>query len=141
MEDGPKGELYEELVQLCSYWHTVPARYEPEGVVKQGNYAQHTSGLTAIWKGVYDDEVVALKVLSLPEDGGNVVARRLHLPIGEETDPKSSQEVRVFYKPQVEGSCAVVLTDAVEVLQRSSFNEATQTRQHRPFLRGVNDNL
>ncbi|KAF9779338.1 kinase-like domain-containing protein [Thelephora terrestris] len=67
-KDGPNGERFTELLQLCTRWHAVPASYELGDVVKQGNRAQHVSRVTQIWKGMHYGEVVALKVFGLPQD-------------------------------------------------------------------------
>ncbi|KAF9785469.1 kinase-like domain-containing protein [Thelephora terrestris] len=70
-KEGPKGDSFIELSQLCTLWHTVPTTYELGGVVKQGDCALHAGGMTEIRKGVYDGEVVALKVLRLHRGKGD----------------------------------------------------------------------
>ena len=70
--EGPKGELYQELSELCRSWRAVPASYELWGVVKQGDRAQHVSLATEIWKGMYGGEEVALKVVGLSQGDGEI---------------------------------------------------------------------
>jgi len=57
-----------ELRKLCGKHRTVPTSYRLEGVKKEGEYAQHISKATEVWKGRYKGEVVALKILRLPRD-------------------------------------------------------------------------
>ena len=52
-----------ELLELCGRWCTVPRSYTLQGVVKEGQYAQHVSQTTEIWKGRYKEGYVALKIL------------------------------------------------------------------------------
>jgi hypothetical protein len=70
------GNLYAELFQLCTFWHTVPVSYELKGVVKQGDSFLRISGMTEIWEGTYHGEVVALKVLQLPQNNDGVGERK-----------------------------------------------------------------
>ena len=63
-----KGKRIIELWKLCGDHHTVPTPYKLESVVKRGEHPQRISKVTEIWKGVYRDEVVALKVLRVPQD-------------------------------------------------------------------------
>ena len=71
-KEGPKGKRYNELLELCTRWNAVPALYELEGVVRQGDQAKRVSQMTEIWKGTYDGEVVALKVLRLSRDDPDI---------------------------------------------------------------------
>ena len=57
-----------ELSELCTRWYAVPTSYELTDVVKQGDRAQRTSQVTEIWKGTYNGEEVALKLLRLSQD-------------------------------------------------------------------------
>ncbi|KAF9651086.1 kinase-like protein [Thelephora ganbajun] len=63
-----KWETTIELRRLCGHHFTFPASYKLVGVVKEGDCAQHNSRVAEIWKGRYDGEVVALKVLRVPRD-------------------------------------------------------------------------
>ena len=69
---GPKGEPYNELLELCTHWLAVPASYELRDVVKHGVRAQRVSRVTEIWKGMYFGEVVALKSVRLSQDDPGV---------------------------------------------------------------------
>ncbi|KAF9789185.1 kinase-like domain-containing protein [Thelephora terrestris] len=62
-----KGKTTIELRRLCGHHHTVPTAYKLEGVVEQGTCAQRASHVTEIWKGEYNGEEVALKVLGVPQ--------------------------------------------------------------------------
>ena len=57
---------------LCGRHCIVPTSYKLKGVVKEGDRAQRISQVTEIWKGRYNDEVVALKVLRVPRDDPHV---------------------------------------------------------------------
>ena len=63
---GPGGEGVVELQAMCSYYCTVPASYQLEGVTKEGDHPQSTFQDTKIWKGRYNGEVVVLKILRVP---------------------------------------------------------------------------
>jgi hypothetical protein len=77
-----KGQRIIELRKLCGKHRTVPTSYKLEGVEKggerageegddvekEGKVAQHNSKVTEIWKGRYKGEVVALKVIRVPQD-------------------------------------------------------------------------
>ena len=67
-----KGKAIVELRRLCGHHRIVPALYKLEGVTKEGDCAQRISQVTEIWKGRYNDEVVALKVLRVPRDDPHV---------------------------------------------------------------------
>ena len=67
-----KGKSIIELRRLCGKHLTVPGSYRLEGVVKEGDRAQHISQIIDIWKGRYNDEVVALKVLRVPREDPQV---------------------------------------------------------------------
>lgn len=46
--------------------------YELGGVVKKGAKAQQVSRVTEVWEGMYDGQVVALKVLRLSQDDPDI---------------------------------------------------------------------
>lgn len=92
---------------MCGHNRTVPTSYKLEGVVKERVYAQRISQLTEIWKGVYNDEVVASKILRVTRD-----------------DPQIQRAKSVSM------SLVVVLTDNIAVLQGGSIDETVQARQH-----------
>ncbi|KAF9785448.1 kinase-like domain-containing protein [Thelephora terrestris] len=75
-KEGPKGDRYIELLRLCTLWHTVPTSYELGDVMRQGDSALQVSGVTEIWEGLYDGEVVALKVLRLPQNNDEAAGER-----------------------------------------------------------------
>ena len=94
-----------KLWKLCGRSRTIPTSYKLSGVKKQGDYPERISRVTEIWKGVYRDEVVALKVLIVPKDD----------PDERETESASiSCSVRF---------AVVVLTDCIDILQGSGFDE------------------
>ena len=69
------------LLHLCVRWHTVPTSYELRGVVRLGDGAQCASRVTEIWKGMYNGEVVALKILKLSGDNPEIeLAKRVSTP-------------------------------------------------------------
>lgn len=78
----------------------------------QGVYAQHTSQVAELWKGMYNDEVVALKIFRVPQD-----------------DPQipSVESVSTLCISNTKGSFAVILTHGLVVLQGNSSDEAGQT--------------
>jgi hexokinase len=53
---------------LCTFWHTVPTSYELEVAVDEKFQDPCTFGMNKIWKGMYDGEVVAVKILRLHKD-------------------------------------------------------------------------
>jgi hypothetical protein len=67
-----KGKSIIELRRLCGHYLTVPGSYRLEDVVKGGGPAQRISQVTEIWKGRYNDELVALKVLRVPREDPQV---------------------------------------------------------------------
>ena len=69
--------------------------------MKEGNYPKSTSQLTEIWKGRYDGEVVALKVLRGP--GGDHCTWEAY-------------EVSILCDSQSGELLVVVLTDEIAVL-------------------------
>ncbi|KAF9648576.1 kinase-like protein [Thelephora ganbajun] len=62
-----KAESIIKLRRLCGRLRTVPTSYELGGIVKGGDYPQHDSQVVEIWKGRYNDEAVALKILRVPQ--------------------------------------------------------------------------
>jgi len=64
-----KGKSVIELRRLCGKHRTVPKSYILEGAEREGECAQHKSKTADIWKGRYKGEVVALKILRVPQDG------------------------------------------------------------------------
>jgi len=64
----------------------VPRLYKLEGVVKEGDRPQRISQAAEIWKGIYKDEVVALKVFRVPR--GDLHSQKTksvstsHVPLG-----------------------------------------------------------
>ena len=62
-----------ELRELCCHHHTIPTSYKLEGIVREGEHSQHISEVIEIWKGRYQDEVVALKVLKVPHQGPHIL--------------------------------------------------------------------
>ena len=62
------GQSVIELRKLCGKHRTVPTAYKLDGVEKEGEYPQHISKATEIWKGRYEGKAVALKILRLPRD-------------------------------------------------------------------------
>ena len=86
-------------MELCTRWDAVPASYEISDVVAQGDRAQHISGVTEIWKGIYDGEVVAMKVLRLSRDGG-VLMHNGSGPSEDDVDIKMAKQVSVSYNLQ-----------------------------------------
>ena len=89
-KEGPKGQLYDELLGLCRSWRAVPASYELRGVAKQGNYGEHYSMVATVWKGIYGGEEVALKVVELNQDGD----------IRRPQNNTAAQQVNMLYNPQ-----------------------------------------
>ena len=81
--------------------------------MKEGGRAQRISQVTEIWKGRYNDEVVALKILRVPRDDPHV----------HETKSVST----TCSSPGVP-SPSWHLTHGIAVLQGSSVDEADQTR-------------
>jgi len=81
--------------------------------------------VTEIWKGRYNGDVVALKVLRVPRD-----------------DPQMQgiKSVSTSRGLLVTG-LVVVLTDEAAVLQGGGANDAAQARKYSPFLRGIHDGL
>jgi len=116
-----KGQGTIELRKLCGYYCTVPISYQLEGVTKEGSHPQHISRVADIWKGRYNGQVVALKVLRGSRGGYHM---------------QTTRNVSVSHEPLV-----VVLIDGIEVLQGSGVDEATQAWQYSPFLRGIDDHL
>lgn len=57
-----------------SHHPTIPTSCRLEGVILQGDHAQHTSQATELWKGMYNNEVVALKFFRVPQDDPQVPA-------------------------------------------------------------------
>ena len=96
--------------------------------MKEGDIPKyrHSTGVTEIWKGQYNGDVVALKVLRIPRD-----------------DPQMQgiKSVSTSRGPLVAGLFVVVLIDDVAVLQGGSVNDAAQARKYPPSLRGVHDGL
>ena len=84
---------------------------------------QHRSGVTEIWKGWYNGDVVALKVLRVSRDDSQM--QRI----------KSVSTLRVTHR----AGSFVVLTDGVAILQGGGVNDAAQARKYPSFLRGVHD--
>lgn len=73
---GSKGKIIIELRKLCGQYHTVPAAYKLEGVVKEGTCAQRISRVTEIWKGRYQGEEVALKIIRVSKAQDDPEAQR-----------------------------------------------------------------
>lgn len=71
-----KGKTIIELRRLCGRYSTVPSSYKLESAVKDGDRAQRISKVTEIWKGRYNGEVVALKVLRVPQDDSHLKSIR-----------------------------------------------------------------
>ena len=68
IREESKWESVNKLRKLCGRFRTIPTSYKLRGVKKQGDYPERVSRVTEIWKGVYRDEVVVLKVLMVPKD-------------------------------------------------------------------------
>ena len=68
----PKGDDVIELRKLCGKHRIIPTTYILEGVDREGRLPQCHSQVTEIWKGVWNDKPVALKVLRLPRDDHNL---------------------------------------------------------------------
>jgi len=77
--------------------------------VKSGENPQHLSQVTEIWKAVYKDEVVALKILRVPRSDPHV----------QRTKSVSMSRARPLRR-----GLSAILTDDVEILQGSSVDEA-----------------
>ena len=69
---GPGGKKEIELLRLCGYYCTVPAPYQLKSVAKEGDHPQSSSKQTEVWKGWYNGEVVAIKILRGPEGDAHV---------------------------------------------------------------------
>ncbi|KAF9785750.1 hypothetical protein BJ322DRAFT_737526 [Thelephora terrestris] len=69
---GPKGEDIIALHKLCGKYHTVPAAYKLEHVIKEGSKPQSISRVTEIWKGGHKGEEVAVKILRVSLDNPEV---------------------------------------------------------------------
>ena len=67
-----KGKSIIELRRLCGHYLMVPGSYKLKDMVKEEGPAQRISQVTEIWKGRYNDKVVALKVLRVPRDDPQV---------------------------------------------------------------------
>jgi hypothetical protein len=72
VREESKWESVNKLRKLCGRLRTVPTSYKLRGVKKQGGYPERISRVTQIWKGVYRDEVVVLKVLMVPKDDPDI---------------------------------------------------------------------
>lgn len=115
-----KGDDVIELRRLCGKHRIVPTSYKLEGVERKGEHPQHLSKVAEIWKGGWNGEVVALKVLKVDRDDPHM--QRV----------KSVSAVR---------SPEVVLTDGVAVLQGSGADETVRTQECSPFLWGIDYGL
>ena len=108
---------------MCGHHHTVPRLYKLEGVIKEGDHPQRISKAVEIWKGRYNDKVVALKVLSVPRDDPHVQRTKgvstLHITRG--------------------GQLVAILTDEVAILRGSGVDEAARAQKHPPFLWDLDD--
>jgi len=111
---------------LCGKHHTVPKSYKLEGVIKEGEFPQHRhpTGVIEIWKGRYNGEVVALKVLRVPSGDPQI---------------RGIKSVSISRGPSRFEPFASVLTDCVAILQGSCVDDAAQARKYSPFLRGIGD--
>lgn len=121
-----KGKTVIELRRLCGHHRTVPNSYKLEGVVKEGTCAQRISQVTEIWKGRYNGEVVALKVLRVPRDDPHV---------------QRTKSVSTSRRSGGLPSLSRYLTHSAAFLQGSGVDEADQPRQHTPFPRSIDDFL
>jgi len=121
-----KGNITIELRKLCGKHHIVPKSYKLEGVVKEGELPQHRqpTGMIEIWKGRYNDEAVALKVLRVPPGDPQI---------------RGIKSVSTLFGPSRVGLFDYVLIDGVAVLQGSGIDDAAQARKYSPFLRGIDD--
>ena len=68
-------------------------------MVKQGDHAQHESLVTEIWKGIYGDEEVALKLVRLSQDDGGGGGPR---GLQHGSSIKAVQRVSAVHDPQSE---------------------------------------
>jgi len=118
-----KGKSIIELRKLCGKHRTVPTAYKLDGVEKEGECAQHNSK-TQIWKGRYKGDVVALKILRLPQE-----------------DPSIQRIESVSKSRDLRRLLPVVLIGGVAALQGSGVDETTRTQKHHPVLRGIDYTL
>ena len=121
-----KGKTLIELRRLCGHHRIVPNSYKLGGVVKEGYSAQQISRVIEIWKGRYDGDVVALKVLRVPRDDPHI---------------QRTKSVSTSRRSGGPPSLSRHLTHGAAFLQGSGVDEADQPRQHTPFLRNINDFL
>lgn len=101
-----KGDDVIELRRLCGKHRIVPKSYILEGTEREGRLPQCLSQVTEVWKGVWNDKVVALKVLRPPRD---------------DHDFQRTKSVSTISG----GSLATTLTGGVAVLQGSGIDETT----------------
>ena len=120
-----RGNATIELRKLCGNHRTVPTSYKLEGVVKEGEIPKHQrrSGVTEIWKGLHNGDVVALKVLRVSRD-----------------DPQMQRIKSVStLRGPLRARSFVVLMDGVAILQGGGADDAAQARKYPSFLRGLHD--
>ena len=93
---GEKGVI--ELRTLCGYYCTVPTLYQLKCVTKEGYYPQSTSQEAEVWKGRYNGEVVALKVLRGPRGDSRL---RNTKTVSMSDDPHSGKQFVVLLKDKI----------------------------------------
>ena len=71
---GPADKDYTELQRLCGRHRTVPTQYNLGGITREGDVSKRISKVIEIWKGRYNDEVVALKVLKVSLQDPHILA-------------------------------------------------------------------
>lgn len=92
----------------------------------EGDHSEYSSQDTEIWKGRYNNEVVALRILRVHQYGSRA---------------QRTKSVSGVSGLQGGMSRVNILTDDIAVLQRSSIDDAAQARQHYPILWGIEDGL
>ena len=93
--------------------------------MKEGEIPEyrHRSGVTEIWKGRHNGDIVALKVLRVARDCPQMQKIKTVSML------RGPQRARPF----------VVLIDGIAILQGGGPNDAAQARKYPSFLRGVHD--
>ena len=71
-----RGESIIELRRLCGHHRIVPTSYRLAGVKKEGDWPQHISNVIGIWKGRWNGEAVALKILRWPREDPEIQRAR-----------------------------------------------------------------
>ena len=91
--------------------------------MREGQYPQHISQMTEIWKGRHKEEKVALKIFRAHRDDPPA-------QVVESVSMPRNFKQGVFL--------CIGLTDGIEVLGGGGFHEVAQTQEYSPSLRSIN---